>query len=106
MAWRRSGVRIPLAPHLEPQRSEPDSAGALPHSDLFALLGGFEVLDDLLAGELAGRAHHAAARVGAGAALVVALDRRPVLAPAGGGPEEVHLRREELTGEDVPLGEA
>ena len=41
-----------------------------------------------------------------GPALVVAVDRRRVLAPAGGRPEEVHLGRQELAGEDVALGQA
>src|SRR5262245_32877770 len=62
-----------------------------------------EVAQDLLAGQAAGGTHHAAAGVGAGAALVVAVDRRAVLAPPRRGPEEVHLRGEELAGEDVAL---
>ena len=64
-----------------------------------------QVLEDLLAGELAGRTHDAPAGVGARAALVVAVDRRAVLAPARRRAEEVHLRREELPGEDVALGQ-
>src|SRR5690349_16806674 len=64
-----------------------------------------EVLEDLAGRELARRAHHAAARVRPGAALVVAVDRRPVLGPARRWPEEEHLRREELAGEDVALAE-
>ena len=63
------------------------------------------VLEDLAGGELARRAHDAAARVGAGAALVVAVDRRPVLRPARRRPEEEHLRGEELAGEDVALAD-
>src|SRR6476661_9119851 len=43
--------------------------------------------------------------MGPGAALVVAVDRRPVLRPARRRPEEEHLRREELAGEDVALAE-
>ena len=49
------------------------------------------------------RTHHAAARVRAGAALVVACQRSAVLRPAGRRAEEEHLRRQELAGEDVPL---
>ena len=63
------------------------------------------VLEDPLARELARRADDAAAGVRAGSALVVAVDRGAVLAPARGRAEEVHLRREELAGEDVALGE-
>ena len=44
--------------------------------------------------------------MGARAALVVAVDRGAVLVPAGRRPEEVHLRRQELAGEDVALAEA
>ena len=64
------------------------------------------VLEDPLRRQLAGRAHDAAAGMRPRPALVVAVDRRGVLAPAGGRPEEVHLRREELAGEDVALGQA
>src|SRR3954469_23568869 len=42
----------------------------------------------------------------AGAALVVALHGGAVLAPARRGPEEVHLRGQELAREDVALGQA
>src|SRR5262245_36348871 len=72
---------------------------------LLAVLLGVEVLEDLLAGELARSAGHAATRVRAGAALVVALDRSPVLRVARGRAHEVHLRGEELAVEDVALGE-
>src|SRR5688572_11649779 len=65
-----------------------------------------EVLQDPLRRELAWRAHDASTRVRAGAALVVAVDRRSVLAPARCGSEEIHLRRQELTGEDVALAES
>src|SRR4029453_5628369 len=65
-----------------------------------------EVLEDLTGRELARGAHHAAARVGPGAALVVAVDRRPVPRPAPRGQEEKNLRREELGGEDVALAQA
>ncbi len=64
-----------------------------------------EVLEHLPARQLARGAHHAAAGMGAGPALVVPVDRRPVLAPARRRPEEVHLRGEELPGEDVALAE-
>ena len=55
--------------------------------------------------QLARRAHDAAAGVRAGAALVVALDRRAVLVPAGRGAEKVHLRPHKLPGEDVALAQ-
>src|SRR3954471_7276735 len=64
-----------------------------------------EVLEDPFRGKLPGRTHHAPAGMGSGAALVVAVNRGAVLAPAGSRPEEVHLWREELPGEDVPLGQ-
>src|SRR6185312_7232707 len=64
------------------------------------------VLQDRGGGELARRAHHAAAGVRARAALVVALDRGPVVRPANRGPHEPHLRGEELAREDVALGQA
>src|SRR6185312_4432664 len=64
------------------------------------------VLEDRGGRELARRAHHAAARVRARAALVVALDRGPVVRPADRRPHEPHLRGEELAREDVALGQA
>src|SRR6185436_9953796 len=64
------------------------------------------ILQDLAGRELAGRAHHAAAGMRPGAALVVAVDRRPILRPAGRRAEQPHLRRQELAGEDVPFRQA
>src|SRR4029078_12492672 len=66
---------------------------------------GAAILEDSLRGQLARGAHHAATGVGARAALVVAVDRGAVLAPARRRPEEVHLRCEELAGKDVAFAE-
>src|SRR6185436_8379183 len=64
------------------------------------------VLEDRRGGELARRAHDAAARMRARAALVVALDRRSVVRPPDRRSHEPHLRGQELAGEDVALGQA
>src|SRR5262249_23596215 len=61
--------------------------------------------EDPLRGHLARTARHAAARMRARAALVVAVGRGVGAGIAGGRPHEVHLRRQELTVEDVALAQ-
>src|SRR5688572_18165341 len=68
--------------------------------------GAAPVVEDLAGRQAARGTHHAAARVGPRAALVVAGDRGAVLGPARRGTEEEHLGRQELSGEDVPLRQA
>ena len=58
-----------------------------------------QVLQDPFCRQLPRRAHHAASGMGAGAALVVAIDRGPVLRPPRRRPEQEHLGRKELAGE-------
>src|SRR5690606_2575601 len=64
-----------------------------------------EVSEDLLGGEASRGSHDASTRVGARTALVVPLDRCPVLVPARGGTEEEHLGEKELAGEDVAFAQ-
>src|SRR4051812_801535 len=65
-----------------------------------------QVPDDLLGRQLAGTTGDASARMRPRTTLVVAVDRRAVLVPSRRRAEEVHLRRQELAGEDVALAES
>src|SRR6185295_609547 len=85
-------------------RHRPWDLGATRRARFRAALGA--ILEDLSGRELARPTGDAPARMRPRTALVVAIDRRPVLRPARCRPEEEHLRREELAGEDVPLGQA
>ena len=102
---RPRGLSRPRPPRAA-VRPVPFPARAAGAVDALAAARPLAVLEDRLRRELARRAHDAAARVRAGAALVVAGDRGPVVRPADRRPHEPHLRREELAREDVALGQA